>query len=457
MSTAVVRAPEPTIAIDLGPGGSECDAPAPPVETRRVILIGLFLVFGVLGGFFTWAALTPIASAVIAPGTVVVESNRREVQHLDGGIVAAVHVREGDQVEAGQVLISLDPTRPRANLEVLQNQEISLLALTSRLRAEQLGLEEIEFPGELVRLAESDLRAREAVAAQRAVFQARREAFVGQVEILNQRIAQLRAQIEGLRLQQSAANRQAQLIEEEIAGMNRLERQGFAPRNRILAMERELARYRSDEAEHMGAAARAEQAIGETELQILQTRRQIVEEASRQLQETLAQLREVRERLVAARDQVSRLDIVAPIAGRIVGLQITAPGGVVSPGRTLLAIVPHDDELVIEAAVQTKDIESVAVGAKAMIHFTALPQRTLPMLTGTVTMVGADKMVDERTGMPFYRVRIRADDESLAKIADRRLVPGMPADAVIATGERTVLQYLVDPILPFLINSFRER
>ena len=338
-----------------------------------------------------------------------------------------------------------------------QNHEISLLALASRLRTEQLGLAEIDFPEELVRLAESDLRAREAIAAQRAVFQARREAFVGQVEILNQRIAQLRAQIEGLRLQQSAANRQAQLIEEEIAGMNRRERQGFSPRNRILAMERELARYRSDEAEHMGAAARAEQAIGETELQILQTRRQMVEEASRQLQETLAQLREVRERLVAARDQVSRLDIVAPIARRIVGLQITAPGGVVSPGRTLLAIVPHDDELVIEAAVQTKDIESVAVGAKAMIHFTALPQRTLPMLTGTVTMVGADKMVDERTGMPFYRVRIRADDESLAKIADRRLVPGIPADAVIATGERTVLQYLVDSILSVLITSFRKR
>lgn len=433
------------------------EAPEAPVDARRTILFGLFLVFGILGGFAVWAAVTPLASAVVAHGTVVVESTRREVQHLDGGIVAAVYVREGDRVEAGQRLLSLDPTRPRANLEVLQAQEIALLAQAARLRAEQLGLAEIAFPAELVRLAGRDPRAEEAMAAQRALFVARRDAYVGQVEILRQRIAQLRAQIEGLRLQQAAAARQAALLSEEIDGTVRLERQGFAPRTRLLAMERELARYRSDEAEHMGAIARAEQAIGETELQIVQTRRQIVEEASRLLQDTLNQLREVRERLIAARDQVDRLDILAPVSGRVVGLQVPAAGGVIQPGRTILAIVPDDDELIIEARVATHDIEGIVPGARAVVHFTALPQRTLPTLTGEVIMVGADALIDEMTRLPYYKVRVRVDHDSLAKIADHRLVPGMPADVVLTRGERTVLAYLVDPLAPFLLRAFRER
>lgn len=430
---------------------------APPVQTRPTILAGVFVIFGMIGGFFAWAALTPIASAVVAHGTVVVESTRREIQHLDGGIVAAVHVREGDFVAAGQRLITLDPTRPRANLEVLQNQEMSLIALIARLRAEQLGRDSVEFPSVLLSAADSDHRAREVIDSQLALFRARREALTGQIEILGQRIAQLRAQLEGLRLQQAAAARQAHLIEEEIAGLRNLERQGFAPRNRILAMERELARYRSEEAEHMGNAARTEQAIGETELQILQARRQAVEEASRLLQDALAQLRDVRERLAAARDVVDRLEIVAPIDGRIVGLQVTAAGGVVQPGRTLLTIVPEHDELVVEAHIPTQNIESVFVDAESVIHFTALPQRTLPMLKGRVVMVSADKLVDERSGIPYYRARIKVDQDSLAKIADRRLVPGMPADVVITGSERSVLQYLVDPLLPALLRTFRER
>lgn len=455
MSTTTL-VPTDTFGIDLGDRTEVLDR-APPVRTRGTILAGLVVVFGILGGFVAWAALTPIASAVIAHGTIVVESNRREVQHLDGGIVAAVHVREGDFVTAGQPLISLDPTRPRANLEVLQNQELTLLAVAARLRAEQLGRDAIEFPPALLAAARLDPRAREAIEAQQALFAARRDALTGQIDILGQRIAQLRAQLEGLRLQQAAAARQARLIEEEIAGLRSLERQGFAPRNRILAMERELARYRSDEAEHMGNAARTEQAIGETELQILQTRRQAVEEASRQLQDTLLQLRDVRERLAAARDLVERLEIVAPIDGRIVGLQVTAPGGVIAPGRTLLAVVPDDDELVIDVQIPTHQIESVVVGAEAVIHFTALPQRTLPMLTGTVIMVGADKLVDDRTGFPYYRARVRVDDASLAKLGDRRLLPGMPADVVIAGAERTVLSYLVDPLVTALMRTFRER
>ena len=428
-----------------------------PTDARRVILIGFALVVGVVGGFAAWAAMTPLASAVVAPGVVVAESHRREVQHLDGGIVAAVHVREGDRVEAGQRLISLDPTRPRANLEVLQAQEMALLAQAARLRAEQLGAEDIAFPEELLRQAERDPRAAEAIGGQRALFEARREAYLGQVEILRQRIAQLRAQIAGLRLQQAAAARQAELIEEELGGARTLERQGFSPRTRLLALERELARFRSDEAEHLGAAARAEQAIGETELQIVQTRRQIVEEASRQLQETLAQLREARERLIAARDLVERLDILSPIAGRVVGLQVTSAGGVIAPGRTILSIVPEEDELIVEARVPTHQIEGITVGAEGVVHFTALPQRTLPMLKGRVVLVGADALPDEATRMPYYLVRVRVNPDSLASIADRRLLPGMPADVVLHRGERTVLEYLVDPLAPFLLRAFRER
>jgi len=442
-------------AIETGRGAGM--PPAPPTSARAPIMAGLFLIVLVLGGFLAWAATTPIASAVVAPGTVVVQSHRREIQHLDGGQVAAVNVREGERVEAGQLLIALEPTRVRANLEVLQNQEFGLLAQIGRLRAEQLGADEVLIDEALRRRADADERAREALAGQQALFRARLEAYLGQVSILRQRKAQLEAQIGGFRLQKEAAERQANLIEQEIAGISQLERQGFAPRNRLLALERELARYRGDEAEHIGAIARAEQAIGETELQIIQANRARVEEASRQLLEAETQLRELRERLVAARDQLERLDILAPVAGRIVGLQVTNAGGVIQPGRTILSIVPEDDELVVEAAIETRDIESVVEGAKVTIHFTALPQRTLPMLTGTVRSVGADQLVNERSGIPYYKVIIAVDAESREKIVDRRLVPGMPAEVVIATGEKTVLSYLLDPLAPFFLRTFRER
>jgi len=443
-------------AIDLGPKPETAD-PDIPISTRGPILAGLFLIFGLLGGATAWAIVTPIASAVVAHGTVVVESHRRDIQHLDGGLVAAVHVREGDAVAAGQTLISLDPTRVRTNLEVLRNQELALLASLARLRAEQLGRDELVMSDTVAGRLRGDARGRDALESQQALFRARRDAHEGQIAILRQRIAQLRAQIEGFTLQRQAAARQAALIEEEIAGISRLERQGFAPRNRILAMERELARYRGDEAEHIGNIARSEQAIGETELQIIQANRTRVEEASRQLLETENQLREVRERLVAAEDQMSRLEIVAPIAGRIVGLQVTNAGAVIQPGRTIMSIVPEDDELVIEAMVETHQIESVVEGAEVVVHFTALPQRTLPMLTGRVRTVGADQIVHERTGIPFYRVLVTVDEASRAMIADRRLLPGMPADVVIATGGKTVMAYLLDPLAPLWMRTFRER
>ncbi len=455
-SSRALAAPIEGTAIDLGirPEPVEADI---PMSTRRPILAGLFLIFGLLGGATAWAIVTPIASAVVAHGTVVVESHRRDIQHLDGGLVAAVYVREGDAVTAGQTLISLDPTRVRANLEVLRNQELALLASLARLRAEQFGRDELALSEPAAERLTLDPRGRDVLEGQRALFQARRDAHEGQIAILRQRIAQLRAQIHGFTLQREAAARQAALIEEEIAGISRLERQGFAPRNRILAMERELARLRGEEAEHIGNIARAEQAIGEAELQIIQATRTRVEEASRQLLETENQIRETRERLVALEDQISRLEIVAPISGRIVGLQVTNAGAVIQPGRTIMSIVPEDDELVIEAAVETHQIESVIEGAEVVIHFTALPQRTLPMLTGRVRMVGADQIVHERTGMPFYRVLITVDEASRAKIADRRLLPGMPADVVIATGGRTVMSYLLDPLAPLWMRMFRER
>jgi HlyD family type I secretion membrane fusion protein len=455
-SSRALAAPIEGTAIDLGirPEPVEADI---PMSTRGPILAGLFLIFGLLGGATAWAIVTPIASAVVAHGTVVVESHRRDIQHLDGGLVAAVYVREGDAVTAGQTLISLDPTRVRANLEVLRNQELALLASLARLRAEQLGRDELVMSDTVAGQLRGDARGRDALESQQALFRARRDAHEGQIAILRQRIAQLRAQIEGFTLQRQAAARQAALIEEEIAGISRLERQGFAPRNRILAMERELARYRGDEAEHIGNIARSEQAIGEAELQIIQATRTRVEEASRQLLETENQIRETRERLVALEDQISRLEIVAPISGRIVGLQVTNAGAVIQPGRTIMSIVPEDDELVIEAAVETHQIESVIEGAEVVIHFTALPQRTLPMLTGRVRMVGADQIVHERTGMPFYRVLITVDEASRAKIADRRLLPGMPADVVIATGGRTVMSYLLNPLAPLWMRMFRER
>lgn len=432
-------------------------APTPPIDSPRgTILAGMLIIIGAFGGFGTWAALAPLDSAIVASGVVVVESNRRDVQHLDGGIVQEILVREGTAVRAGDVLLRLDPTRAQAALAIVQGQMDAARALRARLLAEQREAAEVTFP--------PDLQARQGSASvldllqgQATIFAARRASLNGQVDILRQRIAQFEQQIMGLQAQEHSRDRQISLITDELGGVRDLQERGFATRTRLLALEREAARLQGERGEHVAAMGRLRQSIGETELQILQTRRTFLEEVARGLQEVQNQLLELQERLTAAEDVLRRLEVRAPVDGTVVGLAVHTIEGVLPAGRTVMQIVPVQDAPMVEAQVQTLDAEGLTPGMSASIYFPSLPQRTLPNLTGTVEQVSADRFVDERTGTPYYKVRIALDAETLERVGSRRVVPGMPAEVAIATGSRTALRYFLDPLLTAFRYAMRER
>ena len=427
-----------------------------PTKSRGAIIIGALIVFLTFAGFGGWAAMAPLNSAATAQGTIVVQSSRRDVQHLDGGIVAQILVRDGDLVKEGDVLMRLDPVRAGSQLGIVRSQLDASLALQSRLRAEQEGLPGIRLPEALASRAAEPAVA-EAVASQQHVFLARRSALEGQIMILRRRIAQFNEQMTGLNAQSASRSRQISLINRELDGVRSLAAQGYAPMVRVLALEREVARLDGERGEHIAAVARSQQAIGEAELQILQLTHSFREEVAGSLQTAQNQIFELQERLTATEDTMRRLDLMSPSDGVVVGLSVFTVGGVIAPGRTVMQIVPDQDTLVVEAQLNPTDIERVLVGQSAVVSFPALVQRTIPTLTGTVIQVSADRLMDERTGAPYFKSRILLDDSSRELLGDRRLIPGMPADVMIATGERTALLYLTNPIVQAVRHAMRER
>jgi len=427
-----------------------------PTKTLGVILTGAALILITFVGFGGWAALAPLNSAATAQGTIVVESSRRDIQHLDGGIVAEILVRDGDMVKAGDVLMRLDPVRAGSQLGIVRSQLDAALVLQARLRAEQDGLPRIRLAEGLVSRAAEPAVA-EAIASQQLVFMARRSALEGQILILRRRISQFQEQMIGLNAQSASRVRQISLINQELSGVRTLAGQGYAPVIRVLALGRDVARLDGERGEQIATVARTEQAIGEAELQILQLTHTFREEVAGSLQTVQNQIFELQERLTATEDTMRRLDLTAPSDGVIVGLSIFTVGGIVTPGRTIMQIVPDQDTLVVEAQLNPTDIERVLVGQTAVVSFPALVQRTIPTLTGTVIQVSADRLVDERTGAPYYKSRILLDDTSRQLLGSRRLIPGMPADVMITTGERTALLYLMNPIIQAARHAMRER
>ena len=436
--------------------GSATRLPGPPTDPRGAILAGLLIVLLTFGGLGAWATLAPLASAVVASGVVVVEGNRRDVQHLDGGIVQEILVREGAEVRAGDVLLRLNPTRAQAALAIVQGQIDAARVLQARLLAEQLDAPDIVFPPDILERRTNPGLA-ELVQGQIAIFVARRASLQGQTQILRQRIGQLQQQIRGLLAQEQSRNRQIALIRDELAGVIQLQGSGFAPRTRVLALEREVARLQGERGEHLAAMARMQQAIGEAELQILQITKTFREDVAKLLQDVQNQILEQQERLTAAEDTMSRLSIRAPTDGLVVGLTVHTVNGIIQSGRTIMQIVPTSETLVIEAQIQTGAVDGLVAGMPATISFPALPQRTLPNLTGTLVQVSADRFIDDRTGTAYYKARIVIDEQSMSSLGDHRIIPGMPAEVAIATGSRTTLRYLIDPILIAAQYAMRER
>lgn len=407
---------------------------------RRFGYAVILIMFGFFGG---WALLAPLDSAALAPGVVTVQSYRKTVQHLEGGIVKELLARDGDQVQTGQPLIILDDTQLRAEYDIVRSQLISAQAAEARLLAERDGLEAIDF----ARMIELEsLRAIEAQEGETQVFDSRRRAHEGEREVLQQRVNQLRQQIKGLNELAQTKQKLAHSYRAEVAELSDLLKGGYIDKQRLLEQERRLDTSLAEVAEHKSEITRIELQITETELQILQLDKQFNTEVVGRLAEVQAQAFDLEQRLLALQERIDRTVIRAPESGMIIGMTVHTVGGVISPGSPLLDIVPSASQLIIEAEVSPMDIDRVDIGKEADIRFSSFNSATTPVIQGVVTHVSGDRLVNEQTGMPYYLARLRLTEDGLRNLGPRQLVPGMPAEVLINTGERTLFQYLMQPI-----------
>jgi HlyD family secretion protein len=416
-------------------------------------LVVLFVIFAVGGG---WAAVAPLAGAAIAPGVISPEGSRQTVQHLEGGIIREILVRDSDVVVEGQALVVLEGVGARAEVGRLEERLRTLAAQEARLRAERNGAEEIRFDHAI--LADASAPAVVAVrTAQLNFFQTRRAAEANREAIQGQRIDQLERQIAGLQRQLVSNRRQRELIQEETTDVDQLYRQGLERKARLLGLQREDAALLGAAGELEAQIAQAEEAIGETRLEIMDIRIQRIEEIDEQFADVQMQRGEAEEELAAADDTLRRTEITAPIAGTVLDLRFTTTGGVIGPGEPVLDLVPLADELIIDAQVRPTDVDDVAAGQSAHVMFPSLPQRQLLRIAGEVESVSADALTDEHSGETYYRAKVTVDRGDLALAPPGvELVPGMPAEVLIATTERTLLSYLLQPIQEILARTFRE-
>jgi HlyD family secretion protein len=410
------------------------------------------LLFG-LGG---WAATGEIGSAVIASGSVVVDSNVKKVQHPTGGVVGQLYVHDGDHVRAGQILVQLDETVSRANLAIISKDLNVLSARKARLTAELDGADVVAVPRELAgRLDDPD--AQDALASERKLFELRRQARFGQKDQFKQRIDQLSQQIIGLGAQADANDKQISLIEQELQGMRELWQKNLVQLPRLTALERDEAHLQGEHGRLIAAAAEAKGKIAETQLQILQVDQDFSSDVAKQLRETDSKIGEVVERKVTAEDQLKRTDIRAPQDGIVFQSTANTVGGVITAGDPIMLIVPENDQLMIEVKIDPKDIDQIQLDQPVVLRFSSFNMRTTPETNGTVIRIAADTSTDQRSGQNYYLVRIAMSDEEVKRLGDVKLTPGMPLEAFIQTGKHTMLAYLIKPLHDQMVRSFRER
>lgn len=435
---------------------SQVPGAPPPVSdgVRTYMMAGLAAGVVLLGGFGGWAATSELSGAVIAGGTVVVESNVKKVQHAGGGIVGNIRTRNGASVAAGDILMSLDDTQTRANLGIVVSQIVELTGRKARLLAERDDAAEIEFPLGFATLGPETDRV---AAGERRLFEGRRKTSAGQKAQHAERIAQLGHEIGGLSSQRGAKARELALVREELARVRQMHDRNLLPVTRLLAMQREEARIDGEHGALGAQIARASGQIGEIELQVIAVDETIQTEAQKELREIEARIAELAERRVAAEDQLKRIDLRAPISGIVHELNVHTVGGVIAPGETAMLIVPDDDQLVIEVRASPTDIDQIRAGQTTMLRFSAFNQRTTPEVPGKVSRVAADLMRDAQSGLTYYLVRIKPDEATLAKFVGLKLLPGMPVEAYIETGQRTALSYLMKPLTDQFARAFKER
>jgi HlyD family secretion protein len=435
-----------------------CSAPTPISPRARlhgVTLAGNLLVLCFILGLGTWSSLAPLDSAAIASGVVESESSRKTIQHLEGGIVRRIAVSDGDVVRSGQILIALDDTRVRAEVQSLQGQLWDAMARDARLQAEQQGHDGILFPSLLEQAGKENVSAAAALTAQQTIFQARWQVFQSQVAVIREKRLQVEKEIEGLRAQETASAQRTDIVREELDMVATLVNKGLERRPRLLNLQRELADVEGRRGEITAQISRAGQVINESEATLFKLESDRQHEIAQALREAQNQIFQLRERLLAATDQLSRTEVKAPEDGVVTDLRIHTPGGVIGAGAPLLDLVPRQDRLIVTARLRPEDIDVVHPGLTADVHLLPYNQRRVPRLKGIVTHVSADRLLDKRTDQPYYATKIRVEDAQIAA-NDIQIIPGMPVQVFVTTGRGTVALYALRPLLDSFNSAFRE-
>jgi HlyD family secretion protein len=429
---------------------------SPRRSIRLHLMIGLTVVLVLAGGLGGWASTAQISGALIAPGSVVVDSNVKKVQHPTGGVVGELRVHDGDVVKAGDVVVRLDDTVTKASLAIVTKNLNGLWARAARLQAEQQGLGKLTFPPMLLDNADDpDVKA--VMASESKLFDVRSTGRIGQKAQLRERISQLNEEIGGLTAQETAKAREIELVNEELVGVRQLYNQHLVQMSRLTTLERDAARLNGERAQFIASRAQAKGKITETELQIIQVDKDLVSDVSKDLRETNDKIGEFVERKVTAEDQLRRVDIRAPQDGMVLQSTVHTVGGVIQAGDAIMMIVPQTDNLSVEAKVQPQDIDQLQIGQKTLLRLSAFNQRTTPELSGVVSRVSPDTTTDQRTGQSYYTIRVSMPPDEIARLGDVKLIPGMPVEAFVQTGDRTMLSYLIKPLHDQLMRAFREK
>lgn len=439
----------------------EIEQPSPPetpiAMARGIAIAGLATVALFIGVFGIWSVFAPLESAAIGSGYLEAETNRKTIQHLEGGIVGEILVKDGDEVQPGQPLIRLDDTKPRTTLAALQGQYWDALAREARLIAERDGRDTITWPAQL-ELQKNDPSVAQVMAGQERIFATRRELFQSKRQVIEQRMAQVKEEIVGYRAQEIAAEQRIALINEEINGLKALVDKGLERKPRLLQLQRDLADIEGRRGELVALIAKAQQTIAESEVQILNQQNDTQNEVATQLRDTQQKIHELTEQMQAAADVLSRIEVKAPQHGIVTDLKVHTRGGVIRAGEPLMDLVPAKDNLVVTVHVRPEDINVVREGLAAHVRLIPYKQRRTPDIDGKVIYVSADRLVDQRTNQPYYAAKVRLDEKQLERLAGEvELYPGMPAEAMIKTGETTVALYALAPILDSFHRAFREK
>ncbi len=431
---------------------------APDQRARPTILIGLVLMIVLFGIVGLWAALVPLQSGAIAPGRVMSESNRKEIQHLEGGIIKEILVKDGDIVKAGQVLVRLDATNAKAKSDQVLGQYLAAKATEARLIAERDGRASITFPDEYVKQESLNPKVKDALETQRHLFTTRRDALQGQIGVLNEKIGQSGEEVNGLKQQIAADNTQISLLDQEITTVKGLLATGNALKPRLLALQRQQADLMGRRGESQSQISRAMQSANESKITILNIKNDFMNKVAAELKDTQVQLSSLEEQARSTSDIARRVEITAPSVGIITGLNVHTIGGVIGAGEVMMYLIPTDDRLIVEAHVSPQDVDAVHAGLLAQVRLTAFKSRYLHPVQGKVTTISADRVDDKNTNESYYIARVEIPPEELNALGKNiKLTSGMPADVLIVTGTRTMLSYIMRPIRESFGHAFHDQ